>query len=147
MKTTPTVPGTTAPGVVEFDVKSQGADRKQQERNVRVHQIIENVLLERHLEGHDGLAGEDEGYGFSVETPDRLAVDLAEKILFVRSYVIDEMLRQRFLIGKRLGFAHCAFGDLHVASAAGNHRTHEGGGIVFDFLFHFVVGLRRDRSE
>jgi len=85
--------------------------------------------------------------GFSVETLDRLAVDLAEKILFVRSYVIDEMLRERFLVGKRLGFAHRTFRHFHVASAAGNHRTHESGGIVFDFLFHFVVGFRRDRSE
>ncbi len=128
-------------GMIEFGIESERADGEQNEGDVRVHQIVEDLFFERHAERRDGLAGELEGDFLAVEALEAFAVDLAEEIVFAGGDVVDQVLRKGFLVGEGLGFAHGAFGELDVAAAPGNDRTHQGGGIVLDLLLHLVVGL------
>ena len=58
MKTTPTVAGNNCAGMIELDIERERADRQQDERNVRIHQAVEDVLLQRHVESADRLADE-----------------------------------------------------------------------------------------
>ncbi len=134
-------------GMIEFGVKRERADGEQDEGDVRVHQIVEDVFLERHAERRDGLAGELEGDFLSVEALEAFAVDLAEEIFFAGGHVVDQVLRESFLLGEGFGFEHRAFGDFDVAAAPGGDGAHEGGGIVLDFALHLVVGLDLGRAE
>ena len=43
-------------GVIEFDVECERADGENQERDVRVHESVQDVFLERHFERNNGLA-------------------------------------------------------------------------------------------
>ena len=45
-------------GMVEFDVESKRANGEKQKRDVRVHEVVEDVLLESHVKRNDGLACE-----------------------------------------------------------------------------------------
>ena len=47
----PTVPGTTAPGMIEFRVQRKRADREQNEGDIGIHQEVEDPLLQGHVEG------------------------------------------------------------------------------------------------
>ena len=64
--------------MIEFGVQSQGADRKQNECNVGVHQVSENVFLQRHVERLYRPAGQMERRGFAIETLETLTLDLPE---------------------------------------------------------------------
>ena len=105
-------------GVVEFDVERKRPDGEEQEREVGIHQRVEDGLLQRHVESDHRLAREVERGGFSVEALERFALHLAKEIFGARRDVIDEMLCERFLFGEGLRFAHRAFGCLNACVRA-----------------------------
>ena len=78
---------------------------------------------------------------FPVEALDGFALHLFQQVLFVGRDVVDQLLRKRFLLGKRLRLAHRALGHFDVAAALGNHGTHQRGGVILHLLFHDVVHL------
>ena len=133
--------------MIEFGIERERADGEQNEGDVRVHQIVEDLFFQRHAERRDGLAGELESDFLAVEALETLALHLAEKIVLAGGYVVDEMLREGFLLGEGFGFADGTFGDLNIASAPGNDGAHQGRGIVLDLLLHLIVGLDRGWAE
>ncbi len=112
-----------------------------------IHQIVEDVFLECHLEGHNRLPGEVQGSRFPIEAFESLALHLPEEVLCARRDVVDEMSRECFLLGERLGLAHgtlCAFG---VAAALGSDRAHQSCCIIFDLPVHLIVRLDLYRAN
>ena len=134
-------------GMIEFGIKRKRADSEQDERDVGIHQIVEDLFLQRHAKSYDRLAGEIHSGLLAVEALEGFALHLAEKIVRAGCDVVDQVLRQGFLVGEGFRFAHGAFGELDVAAAPGNDRAHQSGGIVLDLLLHFVIGLDRGRAE
>lgn len=131
-------------GMVEFGVEGKGSDGEQDEGDVRVHEVGEDALFERHLVVAHGLGivrSEGEGDGCAVEAFEALAVELAEQVLLAGSDVLDQVLVEGFLIGEGFRLADGAFGEFDVASALGDDGAHEGGGVVLEFQFHDVVHL------
>ena len=133
--------------MIEFGVEREGADGEQDERDVGIHQIVEDLFLEGHAKSYDGLAGEIHSDLLAVEALEGFALHLAEKIVLAGGDVVDQVLRQGFLVGEGFRFAHGAFGERDIAAAPGNDRAHQSGGIVLNLLLHFVIGLDRGRAE
>ncbi len=77
----------------------------------------------------------------AVKALEGFAFHLAKEIVFAGSDVVDEMLRQRFLLGERLGLANCALCDLDIATALGGDRAHQSGSVIFQLFLHHVVDL------
>ena len=133
--------------MVEFGIKRQRADRQQDERDVRIHNERQYLLLQRHIVRQDWFARELQGNGLSVETLDGMGVNLLEQIVFVGGDVVDEFLGQSFLISKRLGFANGGFRYSGISAPLGNHGSHERSRIIFDFLLHDVVYLASSQGD
>ena len=91
--------------------------------------------------GSHRLAHQVQSFSLAIESLDGFSLHLLEQVFFTGSDVVDELLRQRLLFGERFGLAYRGFGDLNVPAALGNHRTHQRGGIVLNFFFHYVVHL------
>src|SRR5690348_9201292 len=70
-----------------------------------------------------------------------MSVNLAEQILLVACDVVYKARFKRFLISEGLRLAHGALRHLDIASALGDHRPHQRGGIILDLLSHDLVGL------
>ncbi len=88
--------------MVEFDVERECANGEQKEREVRFHERIEDAFLQSHVKSNDRFAGQIERMRFSVEALEGLALHLAEQVVWTRSDVVDEMLRECLLLGERL---------------------------------------------
>ncbi len=134
-------------GMIEFRIERQRPNRQQDESNVRVHQIAENLFFQRHAERHNELAGKLQSHFLPIESLKALAIDLPEKIVLARGHVIDQVLRERFLLGERLRLEHSAFSGLDIAPAFRRDRAHESRSIILDFALHLVVNLGRERPE
>ena len=133
--------------MIEFGIEREEANGEQDENDVGVHQIIEDLFLQRHAEGHNGLARELQGDLLATEALEAFALHLAEKIVLAGGHIVDEMLRERFLIGEGLGFEYGAYGNFNVAASSGDDRAHESGGIILNFALHFVVDLGREQAN
>ncbi len=103
------------------------------------------LFLQRHAERRDRLADEIQSDLLAVEALEALAIDLPEEIVLAGGNVVDQMLRESFLIGEGLGLAHGAFGHFDIAAAPGDDGTHEGGRVVLDLLLHHVIEFDRRR--
>ena len=68
----------------------------------------------------------------AVEALNRASVELREQVVIVLCDDVDELLVQRFLVGKGLRFANGGLGDSHVASALADVRANESRQIVLD---------------
>src|SRR5580692_5328105 len=133
--------------MIELGIERERPDGEQNERNIRVHQISEDALLERHAKGHDRLAGEFQGHRLPVEAFKTLAFHLVKKIVVAGGYVVDQALGQRLLFGERFGFEHRTLRDLDIAPSFGSDRTHQSRRIVLNLALHLVVKLGRQRSN
>src|ERR1700730_5958789 len=111
--------------MVELRVKRERADSQQNKGDVGIQKVSENVLLQRHVERTNGLANQIEGNRPAVESFYLLALQLFEKVVRAWRHVVNQFLRQRFLIGKRLRLTHGGFGDFHIAASFPYHRSHE----------------------
>ncbi len=137
-------------GMVELDVERQQSDGEQHERHVGIHEEGEDLLLDRHVEIAHRLVCQVQRDLLAVEARDLAAIELLQQVFLAGGDHVNQVVLERFLVGEGLGLAHGALGDLDVAAALGDHRAHEGGGIVLDFFRHDLVGLaaaERDRMR
>src|SRR5215467_8922987 len=98
--------------MVEFDVERERANGEKDEGDIGINQVIQNLFLQRHFKQRNGLPGEFERDVLSVEALETLAIHLMKKVLVAGGNVVDEVLREGLLLGKRLRLAHRALGDV-----------------------------------
>ena len=127
--------------MIEFGIQRESSDGQKDERYVRIHDVGENALLERHLVVADRLVVQTQRDGLAIEALEALAVQLVEEILFAWGDVLDQLLVERLLVCEGFRLAHGALGQFYVASALGDYGAHQGCGVVLHFLFHDVVHL------
>src|SRR5258708_19272149 len=94
--------------MIELGIERERSDSKKNEGDVRVHQEIEDLFLERHAKRNNGLAGKLEGGFLTVEALEGFALHLPEKIGLAGGDVVDQVLRENFLLGERLRLDHSA---------------------------------------
>ena len=79
------------------------------------------------------------GHRASIKTFNCFVIELLQQISGILRHIIDQVLLERFLIGKRLRLTHGTLGNFHVSAALSHEGTHEGGRIVFQLLLHYRI--------
>ena len=134
--------------MVELGIERQPSDGQKDECDVGIHDEGQDALLERHIKRPDGFVRQIERDRLPVETFDGFALHLLQQVLLAGRHVVNQLLGERFLVGKGLRLAHRALGHFDIASALGDHGAHQRGGVILHLLFHDVVHLaaaQRDR--
>ena len=110
--------------MIELCVECQGANGKQDESDVGIHDESQDALFQSHIKISHRLAHEVESFSPPIESLDGFSLHLFEQVFFTGSDVVDQLLRQGLLFGERFGLPYGGFGDLNIAAALGNNRTH-----------------------
>src|SRR5579872_441651 len=84
--------------VVELDVQRKRTNSQNQKSNIRIHQIGQYALLERHVEKRDGLGRDLQRNFLTIKPLETFAINLLHQVALIRSDVVDQVLLQRFLI-------------------------------------------------
>ena len=78
--------------MIEFRIQRQCTDAQQDKRDIRVHNVGQNVLFQRHVVILHGFAYKIERDRLAIESLHRLTLHLLEQIFFTRGDVVDQVL-------------------------------------------------------
>src|SRR5258708_12010199 len=101
--------------MIEVGIEREGANREENERDIGIHQEIEDLFLQRHAKRHDALTGETQRDFLVVEALKRFTFHLAKEITLAGGNILNEVLGEGFLLGEGFALKDCPSRYLDLA--------------------------------